>query len=202
MVLQESAMSTYLVSPVSATALAVALLLLAPGCNQATAPAEATGMPPPSTTVGTEIDDSVLTGRIKSALLQDREINSFDLQVETRKGEVQLSGFVDSQVQVDRAAAVALAVTGVKSIQSRVGMKGPATTVGKAIDDAIVSAKVTAALLGDANVKSFDIAVLTRKGEVQLSGYVDNLGQVDRAIELARAVEGVSSVSNAMTIKQ
>lgn len=191
-------MNTHRTFPVSATALAVILLFLAPGCNQ---PTEATGMPPPSTTVGTEIDDSVLTGRIKSALLQDPEINSFDLQVETRKGEVQLSGFVDSPAQVDRATAVALAVAGVKSVQSKVGMKGPANTVGTAIDDGIVSAKVTAALLGDANVKSFDIAVLTRKGEVQLSGYVDNLGQVDRAIELARAVEGVSSVSNAMNIK-
>ena len=44
---------------------------------------------------------------IASALIGDPDIKSFDFKVETRKGEVQLSGFVDNQIQVDRAMAVA-----------------------------------------------------------------------------------------------
>jgi hyperosmotically inducible protein len=43
------------------------------------------------TTVGTEIDDTVVTTKVKSALLADADIKSFDLKVETRKGAVQLS---------------------------------------------------------------------------------------------------------------
>ena len=169
------------------------------GCDKGPAPKEST---PPSTSIGTEIDDSMLTTSVKSALLADPDIKSFDFKVETRKGVVQLSGFVDSQMQVDRATAIANGVNGVKSVQNNVSMKGTAATVGNSIDDGIVTAKVKSALLGEASIKSHDIAVATRKGDVQLSGFVDNQMQIDRAIEIARSIEGVSSVTNEMSIKK
>jgi hyperosmotically inducible protein len=184
---------------VLSTTLAGVMTIFVAGCNKAQ---EATGAPPPSTTVGTEIDDSVVTARVKSALLADPDVKSVDFNVETRKGVVQLSGFVDSQTQVDRAIATMRTVAGVKSIENNVSLKGAATTVGNTIDDGIVTTKVKAALLADANVKSSDIAVVTRKGEVQLSGFIDNLNQIDRAIEVARGIEGVRSVSNRMSIKK
>jgi len=43
---------------------------------------------------------------------------------------------------------------------------------------------------------------VTRDGVVQLSGFVNNQGQIDRALEVARSIEGVSSVSNELTLKQ
>ncbi len=181
------------------TALAGALTIAVAGCSK---PQEATGTPPPRTTVGTEIDDSVVTARVKSALLADPDVRSFDFKIETRKGEVQLSGFVDDQTKLDRAIAVTRGVEGVKNIDSKVSVKGTATTVGNKIDDGIVTAKVKTALLADAYVKSFDIAVLTRKGEVQLSGFVDNQSQIDRAIEVAHGIEGVRRVGNEMSIKK
>ena len=64
--------------------------------------------------MGTDIDDSTITTKVKSALLADADVKSFDIKVETRKGEVQLSGFVDNQAQIDRAIAVAKGVEGVK----------------------------------------------------------------------------------------
>lgn len=184
---------------VLSTTLAGAMTIFAAGCNK---PQDATGTPPPSTTVGTEIDDSVVTARVKSALLADPDVKSFEFKVETRKGEVQLSGFVDDQTKIDRAIAVTRGVAGVKNIDSKVSVKDAATTVGNKIDDGIVTAKVKTALLADANVKSFDIAVLTRKGEVQLSGFVDNQSQIDRAIEVAHGIEGARSISNEMSIKK
>ncbi len=165
-------------------------------------PQEATGTTPPSTTVGTEIDDSVVTARVKSALLADPNVKSFDFKVDTRKGEVLLSGFVDNLTQIDRAIEVTRGVEGVKNVQNKVSLKGAATTVGNNVDDGIVTAKVKAALVADAIVKSLDIAVVTRKGVVQLSGFVDNQGQIDRAIEVAHGIEGVRSVSNEMSIKK
>ncbi len=175
------------------------------GCNKApeTAASPASpASPAPKTTVGTEIDDTVVTTAVKSALLADANVKSFDLKVETRKGEVQLSGFVENQVQIDRAIAVARGVSGVKVVDNKMALKGAPTTVGNKVDDGIVTTKVKSALLADANVKSFDIAVVTRKGEVQLSGFVDNQGQIDRAIEVTRGVEGVSGVGNEMSIKK
>lgn len=179
--------------------LAGVMAVFGAGCNK---PQDATGTPPPKTTVGTEIDDTVTTARVKSALVADPDVKGFDFKVETRKGEVQLSGFVDNQTQVDRAIAVTRGVAGVRNIDNKVSLKAAPTTVGNKIDDGIVTAKVKAALLADAYVKSFDIAVLTRKGEVQLSGFVDNQSQIDRAIEVARGVEGARSVSNEMSIKK
>jgi hyperosmotically inducible protein len=179
--------------------LAGASTIFVAGCNK---PQEATGTPPASTTVGTEIDDSVVTTRVKAALLADPDVKSYGFKVDTRKGEVQLSGFVDNQTQIDQAIAVARGVTGVKGIDNKVSMKGADTTVGNKVDDGIVTAKVKAALVADASVKSLDIAVVTRKGEVQLSGFVDNQGQIDHATEVAHGIEGVRSVSNEMSIKK
>jgi hyperosmotically inducible protein len=192
-------MKTRLGLLVSATTLAAVISVLVGGCSK---PADETGMPPPSTTVGTEIDDSVVTTRVKSALLADPDIKSFDFKVETRKGEVQLSGFVDNQAQIDRATAVIRGVAGVKNIENKLSLKGEATTVGNKVDDGIITSKVKAALLADVNIKSLDIAVETRKGEVQLSGFVDNQSQIERAIETARGIEGVRNVRNEMSIKK
>lgn len=184
---------------VLSAALAGAMTLLAAGCDR---PQQVTGTPAPKTTVGTELDDTVVTARVKAALLKDPAIKGFDFKVETRKGEVQLSGFVDDQAKVDRAIEVTRAVEGVKNIDNKVSLKAAPTTVGNQVDDGIVTAKVKAALLADASVKSLDIAVVTRKGEVQLSGFVDNQGQMDRAMDAARSVEGARMVSNEMSIKK
>jgi len=181
-----------------------AALILVSGCDtqkadtRATAPATA----PVATSVGTEIDDGVVTAKVKSALLADPDIKSFDLKVETRKGEVMLSGFVSSQAQVDRAILVARGVEGVKAVANKMDLKEGAATVGNTVDDGIITAKVKSALLADPDIKSLDIAVVTSKGEAQLSGFVDNQTQIDRAIEVARAVDGVKSVASQMSVKK
>jgi hyperosmotically inducible protein len=187
---------------------AAALTFQVAGCSKPAEPVVVvpaptiTVAPVPTTTVGTDIDDSVVTAAVKTALLGESDIKSFDFKVETRKGEVQLSGFVDSQAQIDRALSVVRAVAGVKSIDNKLATKAGVSTVGNKIDDNIVTTRVKAALLADTTVKSFDIAVVTRKGEVQLSGFVDNQGQIDRAIEVTRGIDGVSSVGNEMSIKK
>jgi len=192
-------MNTPLKLRVSGAALAGIMAALSVGCSK---PADTTEAPPPSITVGTEIDDSVVTAKVKSALLDSTEVKSYDLKVETRKGEVMLSGFVDNTAQMERAMAITRAVEGVKTIDNKLSLKGPATTIGNKVDDGIITAKVKAALLADSSVKSLDIAVVTRKGEVQLSGFVNNQNQIDHAIEVARAVQGVSRVDNEMSIKK
>lgn len=188
-------MNTLLLNTFLLSALAVSVV----GCNR---PVDNAGAPVAGTTVGTDIDDSVITSSVKSALLADADIKSFDFKLETRKGEVLLSGFVDNQSQVDRAIAVARTVPGVKNVQNNVVLKGAPTTVGKKVDAGIITSKVKAALLGDPSVKSIDIAVVTRDDEVLLTGFVDSQTQIDRAMEVARGIEGVRMVRNEMSIKK
>jgi len=179
--------------------LAAAMSVLNAGCgNRQDKPPT----PPASTTVGTEIDDTVVTTKVKSALFADPDIKSFDLKVETRKGAVQLSGFVDNQAQIDRAITATRGVEGVRSVDNSISLKGRSRTVGKVLDDGIITTKVKSALLADPSVKSFDIAVVTRKGEVQLSGFVDSQAQIDQAIAIVHKVDGVTSISNEMSIKK
>jgi hyperosmotically inducible protein len=192
-------MNTRIGTFILSTALVSVSALTLVGCEKTT---PATPAPAAETTVGTEIDDTVITSSVKSALLADADIRSFDFKVETRKGEVLLSGFVDNQAQVDRATAATRTVPGVKSVQNNVTLRSTPTTVGNKIDASIITSKVKAALLADTRVKSFDIAVVTRQDEVQLSGFVNNQDQIDRAIEVTRAVEGVRTVTNEMRIKQ
>ena len=180
-------------------ALGCAATFLMTGCVDRQEEANA---PAARTTVGTEIDDSVITARVKSALLADRDANSFDIKVETRKGQVQLSGFVDTEARIDSAIALVRKVEGVTGVENGMSLKDGKATVGNTVDDSIVTAKVKSALLADASVKSFDIAVVTRKGEVQLSGFVDNQSQIDLALALTNKIEGVASVANELSIKK
>ena len=156
-----------------------------------------------STSIGTKIDDTVVTTKVKSALLDDPSVKIFDIKVATRKGVVQLSGFVDNQFQIDRAIEAALAVEGVSKVQNNINLKsGKATTVGTVVDDSVITTQVKAALLANPNVKSMDITVVTRKGRVQLSGFVNSQSQITQALAVAQQVVGVKTVSNEMSVKQ
>ncbi len=63
--------------------------------------------------------DTAMTAKVKAALLRDSRINSTDISVETSKGEVVLSGLVDSQSQVDQALQVARNVEGVQKVTNK-----------------------------------------------------------------------------------
>jgi hyperosmotically inducible protein len=184
---------------IGATLASVAALLLV-GCNKA--PEATPAAPEPTITAGTQVDDAGITASVKSALLSDPGISSFDLQVETRKGIVQLSGFVDSQSQIDQAVALTRSVSGVASVENGVTLKGTESSMGTKVDDSIVTGRVKSALLADPDIKSFDINVVTFKGEVQLSGFVNSQGQIDRAAQIARATEGAGGVKNELMVKQ
>lgn len=67
---------------------------------------------------GEVIDDTAITTKVKTALLAEKDVNSFDISVTTFDGVVQLSGFVDSQWQIDKAVQIATAVGGVQKVKS------------------------------------------------------------------------------------
>ena len=72
---------------------------------------------------GEYVDDSVITTKIKSLLAEDDFLKSFEISVESFKGTVQLSGFVNSQQAVDKAAEIVRSVKGVKSIKNNLIVK-------------------------------------------------------------------------------
>ena len=80
--------------------------------------------------------------------------------------------------------------------------EGSGSAMGREVEDSEVTVKVKTALLVDENTKAFDIAVVTTKGDVRLTGVVDTQNQVDQVDKIVRSVEGVHSIHDELTIKK
>jgi len=125
-------------------AAAVLTVLFASGCERHT-PADSTGSatssgsstmsPPPASTApsnstatggktaGTAIDDTVITTKVKAALVADSDIKSLDVKVVTSNGTVTLNGEVNNQTQIDRVVKIASGVDGVGSVVNNLTIK-------------------------------------------------------------------------------
>jgi len=98
-----------------------------PAESQATAPSSSARSPGPAEATGREVgealDDATITAKVKAALLQAPDVKGLDVKVETDKAVVQLSGFVASQAQIDKAVEVAKGVRGVREVQNKMSVK-------------------------------------------------------------------------------
>lgn len=74
-------------------------------------------------------------------------------------------------------------------------------TAGEYLDDQTINARVKTALVGDDDIRSRSVSTTTYDGVVQLSGFVDNADEQQRAAQLARDVDGVREVINNIEIK-
>jgi osmotically-inducible protein OsmY len=72
---------------------------------------------------GQYLDDTSITTRVKTAIFRDPVLKSAEINVETFKGRVQLSGFVSSRTDIDRAVTVAQGVSGVSSVGNDMRVK-------------------------------------------------------------------------------
>jgi hyperosmotically inducible protein len=148
---------------------------------------------------GEYLDDSVITAKVKSAFVADKQVSALDIQVTTFKGVVQLSGFASSRQEIDRAVELAREVPGVKSVKNDI-RRAPQST-GAYLDDSAITAKVKSAFMADREVSALNINVETNGGVVQLSGFASGRQEIDQAIKLARNVQGVKSVENNIQLK-
>lgn len=73
--------------------------------------------------VGEYFDDTVITTKVKAAIFSEPSLKSTEINVETFKGAVQLSGFVSSQANISKAVEVARSVRGVTSVKNDMRLK-------------------------------------------------------------------------------
>lgn len=73
--------------------------------------------------IGERVDDATITAKVKTALLQAPDVKGIHVNVETEKGAVQLSGFVESQTQIERAVQIARETKGVKEVHNKMSLK-------------------------------------------------------------------------------
>lgn len=147
--------------------------------------------------VGSFMDDSAITAKVKAALVDNDSIKSTDISVKTDKKVVTLSGFVQSQSQAEAAVAAAKAIEGVSSVSDKLHVRDSKESSMKGYaGDTATTSEVKAKLLADDIVPSRNVKVETTDGIVQLSGTVKSQAQSDRAESIAKAVDGVKSVKN------
>lgn len=96
----------------SATFLAVAMIAIA-GCASTSQ----------QSSTGEYLDDTVITTKAKAAIVDDPELKAAEINVETYKGVVQLSGFVSSQEDINHAIEVVKKIDGVKSVKNDMRLK-------------------------------------------------------------------------------
>jgi hyperosmotically inducible protein len=151
---------------------------------------------------GEAIDDSVITTKIKASLVDDPTTKARQIEVETFRGVVQLSGYVDTAASKSRAAEIALQTKGVTRVDNNLEVRATDRSVGTTIDDSVLTTKVKAALIANPTTKARQINVETLRGVVQLSGFVDSAKEKDEATEVAKSVTGVKDVHNDLEVKQ
>jgi hyperosmotically inducible periplasmic protein len=178
----------------TATALLSALLITA--CSST----------PTQRSAGETVDDSVLTGKVKTALVDNDLVKAGEVNVDTYRGVVQLNGFVGTQAEKSAASKAAQSVTGVKEVRNNLAVKSVVMadadrSAGEVVDDAAITAKVKTDLIADPTTKAHQINVDTNSGIVELGGFVDSQAAKDRAGEIARSVKGVKDVKNDLQLK-
>jgi osmotically-inducible protein OsmY len=75
------------------------------------------------------------------------------------------------------------------------------SSTGQYIDDTAITTKVKTGIFNEPTLKSGQISVETYKSVVQLTGFVDSAASMDKAVAIARSVQGVSSVKNDMRLR-
>lgn len=128
-------------------------------------------------TMGETVDDAVVTPQVKAALGGDSTTKPRKIDVETHLGIVPRNGFVNSGPEKSRAGSLARGVNGVVEVRNNLNVRGGSTSMGTAMDDTVITGKVTTALIGTPQTKAREIHVETRAGVMQLSGFVDNATQ-------------------------
>jgi len=151
-------------------------------------------------TAGNMLDDSTVNASVKAALFSNSQTPAGRINVETYKGVVLLSGFVDTEVQKEAAGSTAKGVSGVQQVHNAV-LVMPPTGWGTRLDDSMLTGRVKSALMDHKAVSSGQINVETRSGVVQLAGFVTDEAMRSTAREVAAGVSGVKRVDDVMMIR-
>lgn len=163
--------------------------------------------PKESADLGAALNDTGITAQVKSRLASDARTRDLGISVETNNGVVTLSGAVSSADAKPAAEELARNVPDVTGVDNRITAPGAmdevaasaertAEKAGTAIDDTWITTKVKSALLADAQTKGTKISVDTRQGVVALSGAAATNAERNRAVDIAKNIEGVKGVND------
>jgi len=157
---------------------------------------------------GDVVEDATITASVKSKLLWNSHTDGLDIHVDTKNGQVTLTGSVASGTEKDLAGRIAKNTNDVVSVNNQLAVSGKpgtttkakdeiktaATDTKEALSDGWITTKVKSSLMLTRDVDGMEISVTTNNGVVKLAGNVDSKTERERAIDVAQNVRGVKKV--------
>jgi hyperosmotically inducible protein len=148
-----------------------------------------------------EASDKKITAEVQHVLSTNAETDENKIEVQTRDGVVQLSGFVNSGRLKAAATTNARSVNGVKEVKNNLIVREGERTLAQGGEDSIIAAKVQKVLASGAK-QSDDVDVQVRGGVVQLSGFVASDQTRTELERAARNIAGVAEVRNDIRVSK
>ncbi len=146
----------------------------------------------------TQHTDSGISSVVEASLEASDKVKARQVEIETREGNVFLTGVVDTEEARREAGRIAWRTEGVRGVDNNltVGER----TVGSWVDDVMISSKVKTKLIGNSEIKAGNIDVSCSQGVVTLIGRVRSQTVKSDADRIARATKGVKDVNNELTV--
>ena len=153
---------------------------------------------PTTESTGKVLLDNWVTLKVHAQFIPEKVLENADIDVDTTRGVVVLHGTVATQEAKDRAAALAKATDGVKSVKDNLRVAG--ASGGARMSDGWVKAKIAAQLVTEQALDNSDIDIDVGRGAVTLTGTVSADAARLRAESIAKATDGVKSVRNNLKV--
>ena len=139
-------------------------------------------------TIGTMVDDSVISTTVKSKMIADEFVKARHIDVDVLNGVVFLIGVVESSSQKRMAADIARGVEGVRRVENQLIIGK--TTIGQVLNDTILTSKIRTELIKDPDIRSTNIDVDTNNNVVTLTGMVQSQKEKNKVLYLVQKVAG------------
>jgi osmotically-inducible protein OsmY len=142
------------------------------------------------------LDDSAIATKIDTRLILEKDMPSRWISVEVIEGTATLTGYLPTQQHIDRAIHITSLIRGVKGVQSELKIGSP--QISGVFSDTWITSQVKAKLWDDKEISGFTIHVETVDGKVYLQGVVNLPKHRQRAVQIAKLVDGVTGVVDLM----
>ena len=148
--------------------------------------------------VGTIMDDSILSTKIKTKMIGDEFVKARNIDVDVLNGVVYLIGVVESSSQKRMAAGIARGVEGVRHVENQL-LVGK-TSIGQGFEDTMLTSKIRAKLLQDPDIRSTNIDVDTNNNVITLTGIVKTDKERNRVLYVVQEVADKRQIVNNLSV--
>lgn len=151
-------------------------------------------------TAGQVVDDAATLAQVKARLVEADFFGGLNINIEIRKGVVQLGGFVDDATTGSKAASVAKSVAGVLDVDNQLHVREGKASLGQVVDDRVISTTIKGRLAKSALGTGYQVNVDTYNGVVLLTGFVESAATRTEAGNLAQDKGNVKKVINGIHV--